>query len=89
MPIKRSILLFFKSSNIFFLSLGTIFPVKSEILIFSLGFFVIFFSEASIKYVGENLINNLLFSLIPLVIYLFMYLFLMKKLNYKIRNTND
>jgi len=56
-----------------------------KIFIFSLGFIVIFFSEASIKYVGENLINNLLFILIPLIIYLFMHLFLMKKLNYKIK----
>jgi lipopolysaccharide export system permease protein len=60
-----------------------------KILIFSLGFMVIFFSEASIKYVGESLIKNLLFILIPLVLYLFMYLFLMNKLNYKIRGTND
>ncbi|WP_415294601.1 LptF/LptG family permease [Candidatus Pelagibacter sp. Uisw_113] len=56
-----------------------------KILIFSLGFIIIFFSEASIKYVGENLINNLLLILIPLIIYLFMHLFLMKKLNYKIK----
>ncbi len=60
-----------------------------KILIFILGFMVIFFSEASIKYVGESLINNLLFILIPLVLYLFMYLFLMNKLNYKITGAND
>ena len=60
-----------------------------KILIFSLGFFVIFFSEASIKYVGESLTNNLLFILAPLVFYFFTYLFLIKKLDYKIRKAND
>ena len=62
---------------------------KYKLLIFSLGFGAIFFSEASIKYVGENLIDNLLFILIPLVFYFLIYLSLMKKLNYKIKNTND
>ena len=62
---------------------------KYKIFIFSLGFGVIFLSEASIKYVGENLINNLLFSLIPIVFYFLIHLSLMKKLNYKIGNTND
>jgi lipopolysaccharide export system permease protein len=60
-----------------------------KIWIFSLGFIIIFVSEASIKYVGESLIKNLLFILIPLVLYSFMYLFLMNKLNYKIRGAND
>ena len=60
-----------------------------KIWIFSLGFIIIFVSEASIKYVSENLINNLLFFLIPLVLYFFMHLFLRKKLNYKIRVAND
>jgi lipopolysaccharide export system permease protein len=60
-----------------------------KILIFILGFIIIFFSEASIKYVGESLITNLLFILIPLVLYFFTYLYLRKKLNYKIRTTND
>ena len=60
-----------------------------KILIFILGFIIIFFSEASIKYVGESLINNILFILIPLVLYFFTYLYLRKKLNYKIRTTND
>ena len=60
-----------------------------KIWIFILGFIIIFFSEASIKYVGESLINNILFILIPLVLYFFTYLYLRKKLNYKIRTTND
>ena len=60
-----------------------------KIWIFILGFIIIFFSEASIKYVGESLITNLLFILIPLVLYFFTYLYLRKKLNYKIRVAND
>ena len=60
-----------------------------KIWIFILGFIIIFFSEASIKYVGESLITNLLFILIPLVLYFFTYLYLRKKLNYKIKGDND
>ena len=62
---------------------------KYKIFIFSLGFGVIFLSEASIKYVGENLINNLFFGLIPLVFYFLIHLSLIQKLNYKIKNAND
>ena len=60
-----------------------------KIWIFILGFIIIFFSEASIKYVGESLITNLLFILIPLIFYFFLYGILLKKLDYRTNETND
>lgn len=60
-----------------------------KLLIFTLGFLVIFFSEASIKFSSFRLENNYLFFLLPLSLYLIIYLFLQKKLRYKSKAVND
>ena len=56
---------------------------RYKISIFLVGFFVIFFSEASLKYVGTNLIANYLFFLLPLVIFLSIYTLFLQNLNFK------
>ena len=59
-----------------------------KLIIFLFGFFIIFFSEISIKYVGESLLNNYLLISFPFFFYLLTYSFVLKKLNYK-KLSND
>ena len=52
---------------------------KYRILIFVLGFGTIIFSETTIRFTSENLIENLKIILLPLVIFVLLYfLFLFK-----------
>ena len=60
-----------------------------KILIFIFGFVVIFLSEASIKYVGIDIVKNLFFFLIPFILYCITYLFLIKKIEHKVVINND
>ena len=60
-----------------------------KILIFLFGFIVIFFSEASIKFASDNVMQNYLFFLIPIVCSFFIYLLFQKKLKYKKVAIND
>ena len=60
-----------------------------KLLIFTFGFFIIFFSEASIKFSSSQFENNYFFFLIPLSFYFIIYLFLQKKLQYKSEVIND
>ena len=53
-----------------------------KILIFIFGFMVIFFSEASIKFASNNVINNYLFFLIPIIFSFLIYLLFHKKFRY-------
>ena len=59
-----------------------------KIIIFLIGFFIIFFSEISIKYVGTELSNNLILMSFPFLFYLFTYLIVLRNLKYK-RLLND
>ena len=60
-----------------------------KILIFLFGFIVIFFSEASIKFASDNVMQNYLFFLIPIIFSFFIYLLFQKKLKYKKVAIND
>ena len=60
-----------------------------KILIFLFGFMVIFFSEASIKFASNSMLNNYLFFLIPIILSLLIYLLFHKKLNYRKVQIND
>jgi len=53
-----------------------------KFIIFLTGFFVIFFSEISIKYVGANPLSNYLLISLPILLYLLTYLFILRKLRY-------
>ena len=55
---------------------------KYKLLIFLTGFFVIFFSEISIKYVGANPLSNYLLISLPILLYLLTYSFILRKLRY-------
>ena len=59
-----------------------------KLIIFLIGFFIIFFSEISIKYVGTELSNNLILMSFPFLFYLFTYLIVLRNLKYK-RLLND
>jgi lipopolysaccharide export system permease protein len=56
-----------------------------KIGIFLLGIFVIIFSEISLKFVGNNLYNNIGLLLLPIIIFLFQYMFFKIKLKTKIK----
>jgi len=60
-----------------------------KIFTFILGFSVIFISEASIKYTNGNLIESLIFFLVPLSLSSILYLYIKRKLNHKIEDIND
>ena len=60
-----------------------------KILIFLFGFIVIFFSEASIKFASDNVMQNYLFFLIPIIFSFFIYLLFQKKFKYKKVAIND
>ncbi len=53
-----------------------------KLTIFLTGFFVIFFSEISIKYVSASLLNNYFLISLPILFYLVTYLFVLRKLRY-------
>ncbi len=57
------------------------FNYLNKVLIFMLGFFVIFFSEVIVKYSGNKLSNDLIILIIPVLLLFTIYLFLLKKNN--------
>ena len=50
-----------------------------KIIIFIFGFITIFISEILIKYTGNNLTQDIIVSIFPIVIFLFTYFFILKK----------
>ena len=56
---------------------------KFRLLVFLIGFFLIIFSESSLKFVNVFFYNNLTIILIPIVIILFLYFYILVKFNYK------
>jgi lipopolysaccharide export system permease protein len=56
---------------------------KYRFTIFLIGFFLIVFSESTLKFVDKSIYNNLLIGLIPIIIILFLYIYIISKLSYK------
>ena len=56
---------------------------RYRLIVFLIGFFLIIFSESTLKFVDKSLYNNLLIGLIPIIIILFLYIYIISKLNYK------
>ena len=56
---------------------------RYRLIIFLIGFFLIVFSESTLKFVDKSLYNNLLIGSMPLIIILFLYIYIISKLNYK------
>ena len=56
---------------------------KYRFTIFLIGFFLIVFSESTLKFVNKSIYNNLLIGLVPIIIILFLYIYIISKLSYK------
>ena len=56
---------------------------RYRLIVFLIGFFLIIFSESTLKFVDKSLYNNLLIGLIPIIIILFLYIYIISKLNHK------
>ena len=56
---------------------------KYRFTIFLIGFFLIVFSESTLKFVDKSIYNNLLIGLVPIIIILFLYIYIISKLSYK------
>ena len=58
---------------------------RYRLIVFLIGFFLIIFSESTLKFVDNSLYNNLLIGLIPIIIILFLYIYIISQVNYKIK----
>ena len=58
--------------------------LKIRLFTFSVGLFLIIFSETTIRLISDELIKNVTISLIPLTFFLVLYFYLVKKFNFKI-----
>jgi lipopolysaccharide export system permease protein len=56
---------------------------RYRLIVFLIGFFLIIFSESTLKFVDKSMYNNLLIGLIPIIIILFLYIYIFSQLNYK------
>ena len=56
---------------------------KYRLIVFLIGFFLIVFSESTLKFVDKSIYNNLLIALMPLIIILILYFYIISKLSYK------
>ena len=56
---------------------------KYRLFVFLIGFFLIIFSESTLKFVNKSFYNNLFIGLIPIIIILFLYIYIISQLNYK------
>jgi len=56
---------------------------KSRIIVFLIGFFLIIFSESTLRFVNISLINNSIIILIPITIIIFLYFYILSKFKFK------
>ena len=56
---------------------------RYRITVFLMGFFLIIFSESTLKFVNESLINNLIIILIPITIIILLYFYILSKFKFK------
>ena len=54
---------------------------KNQFLIFFLGFGIIILSESSLGYITNNIMNNFVISILPIILTLIFYFFFIYKLN--------
>ena len=57
--------------------------LKNRIIVFLIGFFLIIFSESTLKFINESLINNLIIILIPITIIILLYFYILSKFKFK------
>jgi lipopolysaccharide export system permease protein len=58
---------------------------KNKFLVFFLGFVVIILSESSFGYISNNIIENFLISILPIILILIIYLIFIYKLKLSYR----
>ena len=56
---------------------------KYRLIVFLIGFFLIVFSESTLKLVNKSYYNNLIIIFIPIIIIFFLYFYILSKFNYK------
>jgi len=59
---------------------------KYKLLIYLIGFFLIIFSETTLRFVGDTLIENFKLVIMPLIFLIIIFTFFYSKLNFKIIN---
>jgi lipopolysaccharide export system permease protein len=57
---------------------------KYKLLIYLIGFFLIIFSETTLRFVGDTLIENFKLVIMPLIFLIIIFTFFYSKLNFKI-----
>ena len=57
--------------------------LKNRVIVFLIGFFLIIFSESTLKFVSASLINNLIIILIPITIIVLLYFYILSKFKFK------
>jgi lipopolysaccharide export system permease protein len=58
---------------------------KYKLLIYLIGFFLIIFSETTLRFVGDTLIENFKLVIMPLIFLIIIFTFFYSKLNFKIK----
>ena len=58
---------------------------RYRLIVFLIGFFLIIFSESTLKFVDKSLYNNLLIGFTPIITMLVLYIYIILQLNYKIK----
>ncbi len=73
------------SSMLILISKEKINYIKLRILIFLFGFFTIIFSETTLRFIEDNLSDNIKIMVIPIILFIFIYLTIVHKntLNFK------
>lgn len=61
---------------------------KIRVITFSIGLFVVIFSETTIRFISDAIIKNTILMLIPIIIFFLFYLFLFKKFKTNFKNIN-
>ena len=56
---------------------------RYRLIVFLIGFFLIIFSESTLKFIDKSFYNNLLIGFIPIITILFLYIYIISQLNYK------
>ena len=57
---------------------------KYKVLIYLIGFFLVIFSETTLRFVGDTLIENFKLVIMPLIFLIIIFTFFYSKLNFKI-----
>ena len=54
-----------------------------RIIVFLIGFFIIIFSETTLRFINASFYNNLIISLIPIITALIVYFYIITKFRFK------